>query len=47
MPALSSMKAKSGVCIEKKLRLSSPLAIRTIAMPPSTIMPATMPPTKR
>ncbi len=43
----SSMKPSSGVWIEKKDFVSSPLAVRSIATPASTIMPATMPPTKR
>jgi hypothetical protein len=41
------MKPSSGVCTEKKLRVSSPRAVRSMAYPASTIMPATMPPTKR
>ena len=41
------MNARSGVCIEKNLRVSSPFAVRSIAMPAITIMPATTPPTKR
>ncbi len=33
--------------MEKKPRVSSPFAVRSIATPAITIMPATTPPTKR
>ena len=41
------MKPSSGVWIEKNDLVSSPLAVRSIATPARTIMPATRPPTKR
>ncbi len=47
MPRLSSTNASSGVCSEKKLRVSSPFAVFSMARPANTIIPATMPPRKR
>jgi hypothetical protein len=47
MPMFISTKASKGVCMLKKLRVSSPLATRIMARPARIIMPATMPPKNR